>query len=256
MLKTPLRKRHVTHPAPDVLVPFALGANDSLTAEHVATCATCRTEVEALREASGSLRASALFDQRIETPACPDELVIADFVEGRLVSDVRARVVDHLLTCARCRALVRATAGIAATWPAPTEARKRGWHRWAVPLAAAAAALIILVWPRPDDGTAPNLREPALTRTVAPTPIHPRTSVARLERLVWSSVPHAERYRARLYDDQGTVLWQVETTDTAVAIPAGQPLPPGSYFWRVEAETEWRRWAASDLIAFRIAAGR
>lgn len=257
MLGTLLRKRRVTHPAPDVLVPFALGADDSVTADHVARCETCRTEVEALQEASGSLRASTVFDRRIETPTCPDELVIADFVEGRLVAEARAHVVVHLLTCARCRGLVKATAAIAASVPTSTEKHDRRWHRWAIPLgAAAAAAFIILLLPRQDDGTAPNLREPALTHTIAPTPIHPRASVEHVKRLVWSSVPHAERYRARLYDDQGTVLWQVETTDTAAALPAGVPLAPGSYFWRVEAETEWQRWAASDLIPFTIAAPR
>jgi hypothetical protein len=65
-------------------------------------------------------------------------------------------------------------------------------------------------------------------------------------------VPHAARYRVRFYDEQGTVLWLIDVKDTLATPPAAVTLTPGTYFWRVEAETEFRRWAASDLIPIRI----
>jgi hypothetical protein len=119
---------------------------------------------------------------------------------------------------------------------------------------AAAATIALLLVPRGiDDGSTPGLREPTLTRTVAPRPISPRATVTRVDRLVWSSVPHAERYRLRLYDDQGSVVWRFETTDTFALFPDSVGLSPrGQYFWRVEAQTEWQRWAASDLVEFRV----
>jgi hypothetical protein len=256
MLKAIARRRRVIHPAPEFLVPYALGAEDPAIARHMTTCATCRAEIDRLREGADLLRGTASLERRIETPDCPDELVVADFVEGRLGPDARAPVVAHLLTCARCRALVKATAQLADAMPgAGVDARGRSWRRWTVPvgIAAAAALLVVLLPRRSDDG----LREPPLTSTVAPALIAPRASVASVDRLTWSSVPYAERYRLRLYDDQGTVLWQIETTDTAAALPDSVALAPGvSYFWRVEAETEWRRSAASDLVEFRLVGRR
>jgi len=259
MLEAIARRRRVTHPAPEFLVPYALGATDPATARHVGACATCQTEIERLQEVAGLLRGSASLERRSETPECLDELVVADFVEGRLDAEARAPVVAHLLTCARCRALVKATARAAAQIPPGAEGRGRAWRRWTVPLgvAAAAAVLVVLLPRRGGDGSTPSLREPTLTSAVAPVPIFPRAAVAYVERLVWSSVPHAERYRMRLFDDQGTVVWQSQTTDTIAALPAAVTLSPGaSYFWRVEAETEWRRWAASDLVEFRVVGQR
>ena len=257
MLETILRKRRVTHPAPELLVPYARGAEDLATARHVETCVTCRTEIEQLQEAAGLLRGPAVLERRIETPDCPDELVIADFVDGRLTPYSRAPVVVHVLTCARCRALVKATGELASNEAALTPQATRRWRRWPLPVGlAAAAALVLLLVPRGgDDGSSPGLREPTVTSTIAPVPLTPPpgASVARVDRLVWSGVPGAERYRVRLYDSEGSVLWTIETADTSAALSDSVGLRPGvSYFWRVEAQSEWMRWAASDLVAFRI----
>ncbi len=254
MLEALVWRVRVTHPAPDLLIPFALGTADASTARHVAQCATCQGEIERMREATGRLRAPASLERRTETPDCLDELVVTDFVAGLLDPAARAPIVAHLLTCARCRALVKATAEAASEVAEPSPAWRQSRRVW-IPLGlAAAAALLVLVVPRRSDD---ELREPPLTSTVAPVLIAPRASVASVARLTWSSVPHAERYRLRLYDDQGTVLWQLETTDTAAALPDSVALAPGvSYFWRVEAETEWRRSAASDLVEFRVGGRR
>ena len=259
------RGGRVTHPTPESLIPFALGADDPAIGRHVGACATCRTEIERLREATGLLRGPASFDRQIETPECLDELTFADFVDGRLAAESRAAAVAHLLACARCRSVVSAAGRLLADASVATEmpgaarfpaARPR--RRWPLPLGvAAAAALVLLFWPRGTDDRAPALREPTLTTTVAPLPITPRDAVIQVDRLVWSSVPRAERYRLRLYDAEGTVVWRVETADTAVTLPDSIALSPGiTYFWRVEAETEWQRWASSDLVEFRLVAPR
>ena len=112
--------------------------------------------------------------------------------------------------------------------------------------------LLLLLWPRggADHG---GLREPPLTGTLTPTPIAPRDAVARVDQIVWTSVPRAEQYRVRIFDAQGSVLWTIETSDTTVALPDSVGLSPGvHYFWRVEAQTDYRRAAASDLVEFEV----
>ena len=246
----------MTHPTPDSLIPFAFGADDPESARHVATCDTCQMEVERLQAAATMLRGSALFERRVETPACLDELVLADFVDGRLTAEARVPVIAHLLTCARCRGVVKATQSLAAETARVAQAPAHRWRRWSVPVGlAAAAALVLLLVQRSGDEPESGLREPTVTSTIAPVPIVPApgASVTRVDRLIWSSVPGAERYRLRLYDREGSVLWTIESADTSVALPDSVSLRPRvPYFWRVEAQAEWMRWAASDLVSFQL----
>ncbi len=244
-----------SHPAPELLVPYALGGNDPATARHVAACAICRAEIDELQTAAGLLRGPKVLERQIETPDCLDEGVIADFVDGRLTSHDRASAVSHLITCARCRVAVKATSDLATNSAELAPQAKRRGYRWAVSAGlAAAAVLVLLLLPRGEDGDSPNLREPAVTSTVAPVPLTPApgASVARVDRLVWSSVPGAERYRVRLYDSAGTV-WSVVTADTFATLPDSLRLQSRvPYFWRIEAEAEWMRWASSELASFQI----
>jgi hypothetical protein len=262
MLQAILRRRHMTgpHPAPELLVPYALGAHDAAIARHVATCPTCRADIEQLQEATRLLRGPVVLEHRDQTPECLDEFVTADFVDGRLGTDARASAVAHLTTCAHCRSVVSATSRLNTEPAVHEKSSARRWRRWSLPVGlAAAAAIVLLLLPRVRDESTPELREPAVTSTIAPTPITPApgASVARLDSLVWSSVPKAERYRVRLYDGEGSVVWTLETPDTSAAVPNSLRLQPRvEYFWRVEAQAEWMRWTASDLVSFRITAQR
>jgi hypothetical protein len=115
----------------------------------------------------------------------------------------------------------------------------------------------MVVWPRLQErAPTPTLREatPGTQTSGAPTPIAPVKNVARVDRLVWSSVPHAMRYRVTVYEPDGTVRWATESRDTSVARTAAISFATGAtYFWRVEAETEHERWIASGLADFRVA---
>jgi len=258
-----LRSGRVTHPAPESLIPYALGAADPATGRHVEDCPTCRAEIGRLREAAGSVRASVSLERLGETADCLDELTVADFVMGRLGPEARGPIVSHLLSCARCRSVVRAGGRLLADPALAPElsgaARPSAgirWRGWSLPLglAAAAALLLLLLVPRrSDDGSTLGLRDTTLTSADAPVPIAPRASVPRVDQLVWSKVPRAERYRLRLYDSEGAVLWTVETADTVAALPDSVGLSSRvTYFWKVEAQTEWKRWASSDLVEFRL----
>jgi anti-sigma factor RsiW len=249
-------------PAPESLVAHAAGREDPAVARHCADCPKCQAEVTRLREATGLLREQVLHEHRTLSPDCLDEAALAELLDERLDPRTRAPLIAHLSTCPRCRGLLKATtaalddaAVASAVGPITRGTAPRRWVRWAVPLGAAAAIFLALLWPRNArrSGPTPDLREPALTSAVAPLAIAPRALVARVDRFVWFSVPGAERYRVRLYDDQGTVVWRGESTDTAVALPDSVRLRPfAPHFWRVEAETELQRWTASELVEFRL----
>jgi len=260
MLEALARLRRVTHPRPESLIPFAVGGDDPAIASHVATCATCQAEIERLQEATGLLRGTRSLERRVETPDCPDELTLATFVEGRLRGGLRTSVVAHLLTCARCRSVVKAATRVIEEPGMTTPVPARPSRRWALPVGlAAAAALVLLLLPRGDDSPSTGLREPTLTSTIAPIPIAPAPgeTVTAVNRLVWSGVPGAERYRVRLYDREGSTLWTGETTDTSVALADSIRLEARvPYFWRVEAQAEPLRWTASDLVSFQVVRSR
>ena len=257
MPKPQARTSHLTHPAPEALIPHALGVDDPSVARHVPNCPTCRAEVGRLRRSADVLRRQRVFDRPAATAECLDEPTVADALDGRLDPEVRAPVIAHLLTCAHCRSMIVGTSrAVADATLAPTTVRR--WRRWSLPLGAAAAAAVLLLFLPPRRGTDHGgLREPppspTSTGAVAPVPIAPRDSVATVDRFVWSSLSGVDRYRLRLYDAEGGVKWTTETADTVVARPDSVVLSPRvTYFWKVEAQTEWQRWVASDLIEFRL----
>ena len=241
----------MTHPAPEALLPHALGAADLEIARHVAECPQCRAAVDGLRRSAEALQGKRVFDRPGATADCLDESTVADFVDGHMDPEARAPVIAHLLTCAHCRSVIVETShAVTAVRLAPAPR----WRRWSLPLggAAAAAVLLVFLWRqgRPDQG---GLREPPIPHATVPIPIAPRDSVSTAGRFVWSAVSGVDRYRLRLYDAEGGVKWTTETADTAVARPDSVVLSPRvAYFWKVEAQTEWQRWVASDLVGFRL----
>jgi Putative zinc-finger len=183
------------------------------------------------------------------TPDHVESGEVAAYLDRALSPSDRSRVEEHLADCDVCRAEVIEVARLLRTHP-----RRRGWY---VPIgvAAAAAAVLLLVWPRPleEPPLPPNYREPVVTTTAAPSAIAPRGAIVAASRFVWTAVPHADRYRLTVFDETGSVLWESQTSDTTAALPASIRLQRGaSYFWKIEAQTGWNRWAGSDLIEFSL----
>jgi hypothetical protein len=178
---------------------------------------------------------------------------VAAYLDGALAPTDSARVEAHAAECDMCR-----TELVEASWLLRTQPRVR---RWYVPAGAvaAAAAVILLLWPRPAGGPegASGYREPAVTTSVAPVAVAPRGVAAGARLLVWTGVPRADRYRLTLFDGTGSVVWETQTADTLARVPESIRLRVGaSYFWKVEAQTGWNRWVASDLVEFSLGAPR
>jgi len=176
---------------------------------------------------------------------------VAAYVDRGLAAAERARVEDHLDACAECRAEVVAVARLSRSLAA-----RRRWTVMA-PLATAAVLVLLFAPWRHQGERGPVLREPAVTTTVAPTPIAPRGGVTALPALTWSSVPRADRYQVTLFDQSGSVLWETHTADTTVAVPDTVSLVAGvPHYWKVAARTELGRWVASDLTSFTLSRTR
>lgn len=195
------------------------------------------------------------------TAACVDDDTIAALAAGTLSSEQRAGVLPHVASCARCHALLASVARALADDGVAREVRaidNAGWRRVSrivLPLAAA-AVLLLLVWPRGLDDGGPGHRGPAIIVATAPVPISPVGAVAEAARLQWAAVPGADRYRVTLFDAGGGVLYETQLPDTVAALPDSIALAPGRpYLWKVEARTGVDRWAGSDLVEFSIAGG-
>ena len=178
----------------------------------------------------------------------------AAWVDGTLAADRRAIVAAHLAACAVCRTEIVEVARIVREEPSVERTRRRGWAPAIAGIAAAAAALLIVAWPRPSDSPEDaRHRDETLNATAAPRPIAPIGVVAAPTHLRWSSVPYADRYQVRVFDLAGNVVWDHDTPDTLAALPKSIALRPDvSYFWKVEALTGFDRHAASELTEFVI----
>ncbi len=178
---------------------------------------------------------------------------IAAYLDRRLAPADRSRVEAHAAECDQCRRELVEAARLLRTQP-----QRRTWY---VPASAVAAAAVVylLLWSGPVPGPAGSAeyREPAITTSVAPAVVAPRGVAASVRALVWTAVPRADRYRLTLFDDTGALVWETQTTDTLVPLPESIRLNPGAtYLWKVEAQTSWNRWVASDLVEFSLGRAR
>ncbi len=199
---------------------------------------------------------------------CLGEFERIELVEGTCDGERRQSLIDHVASCETCRTevagLSRALAEpsiadeVAKLETAPTRAVVGTRSRRATGViglaAAAAVAFFLIVRPTGTDDTATTdqHRAPAFTEKGSPlvAPVCPAT---RPINLTWRAVPTADRYRVELFYVTGTVLWEVQTNDTIAALPDSIALANGTpYLWKVEARTDFDRWAASELVEFTI----
>lgn len=238
-------------------------------AQHVEHCTHCRQLVREIRS-----RTAALYSMQPSAPlgACLDDDQVALFVDG---SGTPSTDLLHLAECEDCRARIVAVTRLLADADVSAETRALLPGRTPIPnrwsrrrlivsggLAAAAVATVIVTAPlrtsiqngKPSV-SAEIRREPAITATVAPRIVTPSEVVRSSDSLRWTSVPTADIYRIKVWDREGTVVWTVDTRDTAVSLPL--ILQSGtSYLWDVKARTGWDRWVSSDFVELIIRASK
>lgn len=152
----------------------------------------------AQRDAALEHMLSRRIDGHAATPDCPDAEVIAAYLDRSLDADESARCEEHFANCSQCQevlaaltasenveAIAAAPAAAAASAPEsrifapvapePAATRRTVW-RWLVPVAVAAAALILWFDLRPKPSSAPlESRQVASNATAQPSASEPST---------------------------------------------------------------------------------
>ena len=251
---------------------------------HGQSCARCAQKLAWIRRLVVGLRGAkpaeisgqAGVEEGDLAGAHLDDAQIAAFVEGSLEADSRPGIIAHFASCEECRlaavsllealgaaevheALVELDAGqgdYADPRPAlPFFAGRRGRVlAGAAGLAAAVVAGVLLLRPADVEVTGPpQHRATDVEEARAPTPLFPVGGVRSVSELRWSPVSGADLYRVTIYDDGGTVVWEDESQDDRIAVPAGAELQVAvSYFWRVSARVDFDVWLDSRLNEFSI----
>lgn len=248
-------------PTEDQLLRYALGPHSPRSAldpirRHVSKCARCQGEIAQLTETAGALF-SGLSPRPDPEKACLDDLTVAQLTEGTLDPDLRESAVAHLLGCGDCRQRVAEVASLLADDRVQSEVRAldalsvqpKRWNGWRLVAGGLAAAAVLAVLVR-SAGTPlpPNVRhrEQPVTVTAVPVLALPVGLVDRVDSLVWTGIPRAFQYRVALFREDGVGVWDSVTSDTMMAFPVGiRQEARAVFFWKVEARTDWNRWARS-----------
>lgn len=179
----------------------------------------------------------------VDRRACPDPERLRRLAEREGPERDRLATLDHVMTCAPCRAdyeLLSATA----TLRPPARA-----IRWPTALAASVLLAVAgaIVWSvLPSDRERGEL---ATMRIHAPVgAIEQTQSVS----LVWAPVPDAFVYHAEVLAADGAVRFVGATSDTVLALPDSVMRPgEGELFWWVRASLRGGGEVPSDLTGFR-----
>ena len=212
---------------------------------HMDTCPRCTADLHALRDVATALQVPP--NAADETGgSCLDEAELGAWVDGTLEDAAAATTLSHLAICARCRraaaSLVYALQSepIAAALNEIEGARRTRSPRHSIarrvmtaaPLAAAAAVagFLLIRSIDVDVGREPVERESTSGVMSAPNLQSPIGEVPALGQFTWSVAGPGDMfdaYRITVYDEQGVVLWELETGDTGVAPPATVRFEPG-----------------------------
>lgn len=249
-------------PAPSELLLSALGLSDALHGDgislHVEHCIDCREKVSRIRSLAQELHA---MPDAMRTEDCLDEAALVALAWGD-AGNRASTSIDHVAGCAHCRRRLSDIVRLAADPTIKQEIdaleppRRIPTHRFTrrtlvFGTLAAAAAVAVLISPFQSMKNRELRREAANSSAIAPRIVSPAEIRNRNEPMRWTSVPHADLYRVRIWNQNGDVVWSTETTDTVVSVPS--VIQSGvRYMWVVDARTAWDRWVSSDLVELQI----
>ena len=245
----------------DELTVMAFDAEtpDSATLQHIAECDRCEDRlVRLLHAAQGMTVAAAGWapDER-----CLTDGQLAELAQREAAPDLE--VLSHLAACAGCSSMLASLIRLLddpqvradvqqVERPRPV-ARSRAAVRSTAGAATLAAALVAGLLLRadaaPDHVPVPDVaphRQSASAPEIVPRIIAPAMPSIVPDTLRWTSVPFADRYQVLMFDREGTLTWEAQTRDTAIALPQRLRTEAAAYLWKVEARTDWNRWVASE----------
>ena len=214
------------------------GTAEARTAEHVAGCVRCRTEL-------------ALLKQFETSTLRPDEEEDASWIVARLARDVPRMAAGEVL-------------------PARSAPRSRpaGWRRFvsvrsvAVSLAAASAALLVVVNVAGRDASPPALAPgatagPEIFRSEEVILDEPAGDLAVApKQLRWHPAAGARSYSVEVMEVDRTPVWSAESREAKVALPTSvraRMVPGKPFLWQVVAkDLAGNSIAASQMQKFRV----
>jgi hypothetical protein len=176
--------------------------------------------------------------------ACLDAETLAAWADGNLGGEGRARAEVHMASCARCQSILATIVNSgAALDPAPGHARREWWRldlRWLVPLAGAAAA--VLLWAVvPDPSGSQQARVAESGPAPEPSPVAASPPVAKP-----TESPTPEEAPAAPTGSEGQRVARAEPAATPVDQPKQAETRQSSDRAR---ETQERSRNAADLMA-------
>jgi hypothetical protein len=169
------------------------------------------------------------------TAVCPSPEAVLALVRREGSEDARLATLDHVMSCAECRAEFDLLRSIELAGAQTGAEARPGRRSWLVPAALAASVLLEVMIGRLALPTAP---ESEVVRSgadggvtlVAPPPESPAGSPLLF---AWHPIPGAPRYRLEVLTSIGEVALEAETADTAITLEGSAGLAPGDYKWWV-----------------------
>jgi hypothetical protein len=177
------------------------------------------------------------------------------FLANSLSDNERDEAERHLVSCAECRSDLVEAQRVLISAPSPQRASRQRWI--SVAGLAAAAVLLVAVWPRNDVTVNPPRVErttPALSAsvTIVSPAVNGEIETAK-PTFTWNR-DDGSSYRITVTDEGGRPLWSESTSDTTIVLPASTRLDHGArFFWYVDALRPDGRSITSGVNAFRTA---
>jgi len=205
----------------------------------------CDSNGEKTNRSTSQERDFALTDNNHLSPE-----IIAAYLARNSSEEEDEQARRHLLECADCRGDV--TEAVELT----LDRKPRRWIPFAIPAAAAAIALLMLV---PGRGPAPDgtiVRGPAaegVQQFAAVTPSEGALVDGDSLAFVWKSEGPDVHYVLTVTDYSGDVVWTAATRDTSLVPPREVGFKAnGAYFWYVDALLEDARSSTTGVREFTI----